>query len=263
MEKYVRFSDEGRISYGLVRGKSILELKGEQFEEFQVTHIEHDLSSVELLIPCTPTKVIYLGQNYKDIELSPGTKFPKEPQINFGPPTGIINNEEDIIKWPITKELNFEAELVIVIGKKAQRVSRSDARDYIWGYTIANDITAKDLQREFGWTRAKCHDTFLPVGPCIVRGIDPDNLEIAAYLNGELVQKGNSRDLVFGIDFLVSFISHVTTLLPGDIITTGTPGGQGGRLNVDDKVEIEIADIGRLTNYCKENTYSWNLESTE
>jgi 2-keto-4-pentenoate hydratase/2-oxohepta-3-ene-1,7-dioic acid hydratase in catechol pathway len=263
MEKYVRFKYEARISYGLLRGTRITELKGETFEEFQVTDIEHELSSVELLVPCVPTKAVYLGQNYKDIELEPGKRFPKEPQINFGPATGIINNMEDIIKWPTTKELNFEAELVIVIGKKAQRVSVADARDYIWGYTIANDITAKDLQREFGWARAKCQDTFLPVGPCIVRGIDPDNVDIAAYLNGEQVQKGSSRDLVFGIDYLVSFISHVTTLLPGDIITTGTPGGEGGRLNVNDKVEIDIEGIGRLTNFCKENTYEWKLVSPE
>jgi 2-keto-4-pentenoate hydratase/2-oxohepta-3-ene-1,7-dioic acid hydratase in catechol pathway len=260
VEKYVRFKDGSRISYGLVDGNKIIELKGKHFEEFKVTDIEHDFSSVELLVPCTPTKVIYLGQNYKDIQLAPGTKLPKEPQINFGPTTGIINNMEDIIKWPITKELNFEGELVIVIGRKAQRVSRTKARDYIWGYTIANDITAKDLQREFGWTRAKCHDTFLPVGPCIVKGIDPQNLEIASYLNGELVQKGSSRDLLFEIDYLISFISHISTLLPGDIITTGTPGGQGGGLNIGDKVEIEITGIGRLTNSCKKNSSPWNLE---
>lgn len=259
MDKYVRFRKQDSISYGLLKGTSIIELRGECFEEFQITEIEHDLSAVELLVPCTPSKVIYLGQNYKDIVLADGKTFPKEPQINFGPSTGIINDKEAIIQWPMTKELNFEAELVVVIGKKAQRVSSQHARDYIWGYTIANDITAKDLQREFGWTRAKCHDTFLPLGPCIVRGVDPDNLDIAAYLNGKLVQKGNSRNLIFGVDYLVSFVSHVTTLLPGDIITTGTPGGQGGRLKVGDKVEIEITEIGRLTNYCKENTYAWNL----
>lgn len=259
MEKYVRFKTGDRIAYGLVQGTRITELRGECFEEFKLTDIKHELPSVELLVPCTPTKAVYLGQNYKDIQLVPGKEFPREPQINFGPATGIINNEEAIIQWPMTKELNFEAELVIVIGKKAERVSQTEARDYIWGYTIANDITAKDMQREFGWSRAKCHDTFLPVGPCIVRGIDPENLDMTAYLNGELIQKGNTRDLLFGIEYLVSFISHICTLLPGDIITTGTPGGQGGRLHVGDKVEIEIAGIGKLTNYCKENPYPWNL----
>lgn len=260
MEKYVRYSAGDKLSYGLVRENKVIQLDGDQFEDFKITDIEHELSAVTLLAPCVPTKLIGLGQNYRDIEIKPDTKLPIDPLYHIGPASSVLNPGEDILKLPMTKELAFEAELAIVIGRKAHLVPLEEVQDYIWGYTVTNDITAKDVQRQdVQWTRCKSFNTFQPVGPCIVRGIDANNLDIFAYKNGELVQKGNSSDLIFGIDYLVSFISHCMPLLPGDIIYTGTPGGNGGPLNVGDKIEIEIDQIGRITNYCKEYSGPWNL----
>lgn len=261
MEKYIRFKVEGEISYGLVKGNKVIKLDGEKFEDFKLTDIEHDLSSVQLLAPCVPTKLIGLGQNYKDIEIKPNTKLPKDPLYHIGPASAVLDPGKDILKWPMTKELVFEAELAIVIGKEALFVPLEKAQDYIWGYTVTNDVTAKDVQRQdIQWTRCKSFNTFQPVGPCIVRGIDASHLDIFAYKNGELVQKGNSADLIFAIDYLVSFISHCMPLFPGDIIITGTPGGNGGLMDVNDKIEIEIEHIGRITNKCREYSGPWNLD---
>jgi len=183
-----------------------------------------------------------------------------EPLLFIKPSTSLTADGENIVKWPMTDHLNFEAELAIVIGKEAHLVPEKEVYQYIWGYTIANDVTAKDLQKSDGlWSRSKSFDTFLPLGPWIVRGIDPHNLTITSYLNGEQKQKGNTGDLIFGIEYLVSFISHITTLLPGDIILTGTPGGYGKTLNVGDEVEIEISEIGKLTNQCVECNEGWGM----
>lgn len=261
MKRYVRFNNGNKICYGLIKGERVAELIGEEFPDFKESGIEYDLSSVKLLAPCTPTKAVCVGLNYKDTILEPGAKWPVEPLLFIKPSTSITNPEDSIIKWPMIKDLAFEAELAIVIGKKAHLVSEDDAHQYIWGYTIANDITAKDLQKaDVLWGRSKSFDTFLPLGPWIARGIDAHNLTITSYLNGSQKQKGNTADLIFGIEYLVSFISHVTTLLPGDVILTGTPGGYGSSLNVDDKVEIEISEIGKLTNHCKISAESWKLK---
>lgn len=261
MERYVRFKNtRDVISYGLVKGDQVAELKGEEFLDFEETGKEYPLSSVKLLAPCTPTKAVCVGLNYKDAILEPGTKWPEEPLLFIKPPTSVLDPEESIVKWPMTDNLAFEAELAIVIGKKAQRISKEDVNDYIWGYTIANDVTAKDLQKRDGlWTRSKSFDTFLPLGPWITRGIDAHQLKITSSVNGVQKQAGNTQDQIFNIEYLVSFISHVMTLMPGDVILTGTPGGYGKELNSGDKVEIEIAEIGKLTNFCQDCTENWKI----
>ncbi|TGE32033.1 fumarylacetoacetate hydrolase family protein [Desulfosporosinus sp. Sb-LF] len=260
MDRYIRFSNNNKIHYGLVNGDKVSKLMGEEFQDFEVSGIEYDLSSVKLLAPCSPTKAVCVGLNYKDTILEPGAKWPVEPLLFIKPSTSLLNPGESIIKWPMTEDLAFEAELAIVIGKKAHLVSEDDAHKYIWGYTIANDVTAKDLQKTDGlWARSKSFDTFLPLGPWIASGIDAHNLTITSLVNGQQKQKGNTADLIFGIEYLVSYISHITTLLPGDVILTGTPGGYGSSLDVNDKVEIEISEIGTLTNYCKRSTDTWSL----
>jgi 2-keto-4-pentenoate hydratase/2-oxohepta-3-ene-1,7-dioic acid hydratase in catechol pathway len=262
MEQYIRFNYRKKVSYGLIKENKVIKLLGEEYPNFKESGIQYDLSSVKLLAPCTPTKVVCVGLNYKDTVLEPGAKWPVEPLLFIKPSTSIINPGEDIIKWPMTEDLAFEAELAIVIGKKARFISENEAKNYIWGYTIANDVTAKDLQKADGlWTRSKSFDTFLPLGPCITSGVDAQHLTIASYVNGQLKQKGNTSDLIFGIEYLVSFISHIMTLLPGDVILTGTPGGYGSSLNVNDKVEIEISNIGKLTNHCIESSATWKLAS--
>lgn len=263
MEQYVRYNNGSKICYGLIKGEKVIELMGE-FPDFTASEVEYDLSSIKLLAPCTPSKAVCVGLNYKDTILEPGAKWPVEPLLFIKPSTSIINPGENIIKWPMTENLAFEAELAIVIGKEAHLVPENDVHRYIWGYTIANDVTAKDLQKADGlWARSKSFDTFLPLGPWIARGIDAHNLSINSYVNGEQKQKGSTSDLLFGIEYLVSFISHVMTLRPGDVILTGTPGGYGSSLNVNDKVEIEISEIGKLTNQCSESSEGWKLPIRE
>ncbi len=260
MERYVRFNNGNNICFGLVKGEMVTELIGEEFPNFKESGIEHELSSLKLLAPCNPTKAVCVGLNYKDTILEPGAKWPEEPLLFIKPSTSISNPGDNIIKWPMTEDLAFEAELAIVIGKKAHLVSEDEAHEYIWGYTIANDVTAKDLQKaDILWGRSKSFDTFLPLGPWIASGIDAHNLTITSSVNGQQKQKGTTADLIFGIEYLVSFISHITTLLPGDVILTGTPGGYGSSLDVNDKVEIEISEIGKLTNFCKVSSESWKL----
>lgn len=260
MERYVRFNNGNNICFGLIKGDRVVELIGEEFPNFKESGIEHDLSSLKLLAPCNPTKAVCVGLNYKDTILEPGAKWPKEPLLFIKPSTSITNPGDSIIKWPMTEDLAFEAELAIVIGRKAHLVSEDEAHEYIWGYTIANDVTAKDLQKaDILWGRSKSFDTFLPMGPWITRGIDAHNLTITSSVNGQQKQKGTTADLIFGIEYLVSFISHITTLLPGDVILTGTPGGYGSSLDVNDEVEIEITGIGKLTNFCKVSPEHWKL----
>jgi 2-keto-4-pentenoate hydratase/2-oxohepta-3-ene-1,7-dioic acid hydratase in catechol pathway len=164
------------------------------------------------------------------------------------PPTAIIGNGETIIYPPQTRELHYEGELGIVIGKKTRNVSVEDAKHYIAGYTCANDVTARDLQRLDGqWTRSKSFDTFCPLGPKIAKNIDPTNLDIATRVNGVAKQSSNTNQMIFNAFKLVSFVSAIMTLMPGDIISTGTPPGVG-ELQIGDVVEVEVEGIGILKN---------------
>ncbi|KXG74323.1 Ureidoglycolate lyase [Fervidicola ferrireducens] len=165
------------------------------------------------------------------------------------PSTSIIGPEDAIVVPPGVKELNFEVELVVVIKDRIRCVPPEEAKEHILGYTCGNDITAKDfMEKGKPWTKAKAFDTFMPVGPCIATNVDGDNLAIRMYHNGKLVQDSNTSDMIFSVAKLVSFVSHIMTLNPGDLISTGTPPGKG-TLNPGDIVEAEIEGIGRLRNY--------------
>jgi 2-keto-4-pentenoate hydratase/2-oxohepta-3-ene-1,7-dioic acid hydratase in catechol pathway len=175
-------------------------------------------------------------------------QIPQSPLIFLKPPTAIINPEETIIYPEMSRRVDFEGELGVVIKKKAVRISAAEALDYVLGYTCFNDVTARDLQKVDGqWTRAKGFDTFAPFGPCIETEIDPADVPIETWLNGELKQKSSTTELIFSVKEVISFISHVMTLLPGDIIATGTPAGIGP-MNPGDIVEVKIAPIGVLRN---------------
>jgi len=164
------------------------------------------------------------------------------------PPTTLLAPFGDVVYWPMVGQLDYEGELAVIIGKECHMVNEAEALDYVFGYTIANDITARDLQRKDGqWTRAKSFDTFLPLGPSIVTGIDASDLGLQTYVNGELKQDGRTSDLIFGVPYLVSFISQIMTLYPGDVIITGTPFGIGP-LQVGDEVEVRIEGLGVLRN---------------
>lgn len=195
-----------------------------------------------------PTKIIAIGLNYHDHAKELNMDIPGYPLIFMKPPTAVIGDGEIIIYPPQTQELHYEGELGIVIGKKARNVSVEEAKDYIAGYTCANDVTARDLQRmDSQWTRSKSFDTFCPLGPRIVKDVDPTHLTIATRVNGVTKQNSNTNQMIFNAFNLVSFISAIMTLLPGDVISTGTPPGVG-ELRVGDAVEVEIEGIGILKN---------------
>jgi len=199
--------------------------------------------------PAKPSKIICTGLNYKDHSKELNLPIPQEPILFLKAPTSLIKNGESIIYPPSVGQLDYEAELAVVIKKKAKDIPLKKIKDYILGFTCLNDVTARDLQTKDGqWTRSKCFDTFCPVGPRIVNGINPNNLKVELFLNGEKKQSSNTKNLIFPIYELVSFISTVMTLLPGDIIASGTPGGVGP-MAPGDEVTVSIEKIGKLTNY--------------
>lgn len=192
-----------------------------------------------------------MGLNYKDHAKELGMEIPKEPCIFLKPSTAVIGHSDSIIYPQASKRVDYEAELAIVIKKEAHMVPKNKIKDYILGYTCANDVTARDLQKIDGqWTRAKSFDTFCPLGPVITDKIDPDNVPIRLYVNNKLKQEGHTSDFIFDTATLVSFISSIMTLNPCDVILTGTPKGVGP-LNIGDTVEVEIPGIGKLVNYVR------------
>jgi 2-keto-4-pentenoate hydratase/2-oxohepta-3-ene-1,7-dioic acid hydratase in catechol pathway len=186
--------------------------------------------------------------NYRDHAEEMKVTLPQEPLLFIKPSTSVIGPGDAIIYPKMSKRVDYEAELAVVIGKAAKKVSEERAADYILGYTCLNDVTARDLQPQNGqWTTAKGFDTFAPIGPWIVTDIDPHHLDVSSYLNGERRQHSNTKNLIFGPRQLVSFISRVMTLLPGDVIATGTPSGIGP-MAIGDKIEVVIEGIGTLSN---------------
>ncbi|MEW6381386.1 MAG: fumarylacetoacetate hydrolase family protein [bacterium] len=250
IRRFVRFSTQSYTGYGLLDEgeEKIREIEGSPFGEHLVTDRWHDQSQVRISPPCQPSKIVAVGLNYRDHARELNLPEPDEPLLFLKPPSAVIGHEGTIIIPAMSQQVEYEGELAIVIGKRAGRVKPEDAADYIAGYTCANDVTARDLQKKDGqWTRAKSFDTFASFGPCLVSGLDADNLGIRTYLNGQLRQSSHTSQLIFSPAFLVSFISRIMTLLPHDIILTGTPAGVGA-LHPGDVVEVEIECLGRLRN---------------
>lgn len=201
------------------------------------------------MLNINPTKVVCVGLNYRDHAEELNMDIPEEPIIFLKPTSSIIYHEDKIVLPKQSKRVDHEVELAVVIGRKCKDVKKEDALDYIMGYTILNDVTARDIQKKDGqWTRAKSFDTFCPIGPRIVKDIDPGNLDIQLRINGEVRQKSNTKNMIFSVEELIEFISEVMTLYPHDIISTGTPPGVG-MLRRGDVVECEIEGIGILRNY--------------
>ena len=247
--RVVRFLHEGKPRYGLLEGDKISPLaafpEGRRFEPLKETI---PLKSVKLLSPCVPSKIVALGLNYRDHAVELGLPLPEEPLLFLKPPSAVIGPGETILLPPESKRVDYEAELAVVIGRKARRVSPEEALDYVLGYTCFNDVTARDLQQKDGqWTRAKSFDTFAPLGPWIETELDPGALRVRSYLNGNLKQDSSTKELVFSVPEIISFVSNIMTLLPGDVIATGTPPGIGP-LSPGDVIEVEIEGIGRLKN---------------
>jgi 2-keto-4-pentenoate hydratase/2-oxohepta-3-ene-1,7-dioic acid hydratase in catechol pathway len=247
--KVVRFTTGRKAEYGILNGKLVQSLDGTPYRHLKTTDRYHQLGDLRLLPPCTPSKIIALGLNYRSHAEEVNLKIPTEPLIFLKPSTSVIGPEDNIIYPESSERVDYEGELAVVIKRQAWRVPTEEARHYVLGYTCLNDVTARDLQsRDKQWTRAKSFDTFAPVGPCIETELDPHHLSLETYLNGELRQQTNTSDLIFSVPELVSFISHVMTLLPGDIIATGTTSGIGP-MQPGDTVEVKIEQIGTLRNY--------------
>ena len=248
--KIVRFEMQGRTGYGILEGEKISVLRGAPYDGLEnATGEIMSLPEVTLLAPCEPTKIVALGLNYRDHAAEIGHPLPSEPLLFIKPSTAVIGPDGDIRYPAMSRQVDYEAELAIVIGRACRHVKAEDFRDYVLGYTCINDVTARDLQRKDGqFTRSKSFDTFAPLGPWIETAIpDPDNLTVEAYLNGERRQHGKTSNMVFGVAAQVSFISRIMTLLPGDVIATGTPFGIGS-MQPGDVVEIRVEGIGTLRN---------------
>jgi len=247
--KIVRFAVDSRVRYGILNGESIQAIEDKPFRYIKPTDHHYQLSEVELMSPCTPSKIVALGLNYHSHAKEIKAHLPNAPLIFLKPPTAIIGPEADIVYPSSSARVDYECELAVVIKKPVWRVSIKDCLDYVLGYSCFNDVTARDLQYQNGqWTRAKGFDTFAAIGPCIETELDPGDVALETYLNGKLKQQGNTNDLIFSVPELISFISHVMTLVPGDIIATGTPSGIGP-MYPGDTVEIKIEPIGTLRNY--------------
>lgn len=249
--RIVRFIYQKKILWGAIEGNYAIALSEPPFKRIKQTSLKIALNKIKLLPPTNPTKIILAGLNYKDHAKELSMPLPKKPIIFLKPTNTLIANNEAIIYPAGVKQLDYEAELAIVIKKEAKNIKPKDVSKHILGYTCLNDVTARDLQKSDGqWTRSKSFDTFCPLGPWIETNVDPRDIAIRLYLNGILKQNSTTKEFIFNIDYLVSFISNVMTLLPGDVISTGTPFGVGP-MRKGDTVKVEIENVGTLSNYVR------------
>ena len=247
--RFVRFQQkDGLPRYGWLHEDKIGEIEGNLFGEYKRLKVTIPLKEVRLLAPSAPSKIICVGRNYVEHAKEHGAEVPKIPLLFLKPPSSVIAPGESILLPPQSAQVEHEAELVAVVGKRGRNVTAESARNYIMGYTIGNDVTARDLQKTDGqWTRAKGFDTFCPFGPWIDTDFDASDALVTCRVNGQMRQLASTRDMVFSIGMLTAFISSVMTLEPGDLIFTGTPAGVG-QLKPGDTVEVEVDGLGLLSN---------------
>lgn len=243
-----RFEHRGVAFHGELEGDTVHRLAGPPFERVERVGEAHPLAALRLLPPVEPGKIVCVGQNYRKHAEEMGKPLPLEPLLFLKAPTALLAPLAPIEHPPESEEVHHEAELALVIGRRLRRAGEEEAADAIFALTCFNDVTARDIQRrEVQHTRAKSFDTFAPCGPWMVRGLSPLDLRIQCRVNGKTRQDGRTADMIFSPARLVSFISRTMTLLPGDLVSTGTPSGVG-RLVPGDGVEVEIEGIGTLAN---------------
>jgi 2-keto-4-pentenoate hydratase/2-oxohepta-3-ene-1,7-dioic acid hydratase in catechol pathway len=250
--KIVRYRTNGEApKYGWMLEDKVGEIQGDIFGEYRRREAKIAIGEVKLAAPCQPGKIICVGRNYVEHAKELGNEVPKVPLIFLKPPSSIIADREAILLPPQSKQVEHEAELVVVIGKRGRNITAEQAKEFVFGYTIGNDVTARDLQKtDDQWTRAKGFDTFCSFGPWIDTDFDPSDAVVTCRVNGQMRQMASTRDMVFNINILIAFISSVMTLEPGDIIFTGTPSGVG-ELKNGDMVDVEIEGLGKLSNPVK------------
>jgi len=250
--RIIRFVSSGQPVHGLVENDTAYYLDGSPFGLFAPGAPAGPVDQLQLLAPCQPTKIVAIGRNYVEHAREHQAEVPAEPLIFLKPPSALIAHQQSIYLPPQSRQVEHEAELAVVIGGRATKVSEDAAWTHVLGVTCANDVTARDLQRSDGqWSRAKGFDTFCPIGPWIEVGLTPaqiGELSVVCRVNGQVRQSGNTRELVFGVPRLIAYITAAMTLEPGDVILTGTPAGVGP-LRDGDAVEVEIESIGVLRNH--------------
>ncbi len=246
--RLVRFRREGQESYGVWEDDRIRPIEGEPFGKIRYSGAPIAFEDAALLAPCRPGKIIAVGLNYQDHAKELKKKVGKEPILFLKAPSSVLDPGGAIITPKGVRRLDFEAELAVVIKKTCRSVTPKEAQGVILGYTCLNDVTARDLQvRDGQWARSKSYDTFSPIGPAIASGIDPRNLTIASFLNGLPRQASHTSKMIFDAFMIVSVASGVMTLMPGDVIATGTPAGVGP-MRAGDTIEVRIEGIGSLVN---------------
>ncbi len=245
-------NNKGQERYAYEDEKGLRLVSGNIFSSWAIEDEYISLNDWFIIPPCRPSKIVCLGRNYSEHAREMSASIPEAPVLFIKPSNTVIGQGEEIL-WPHqwVKRLDYEGELGVIIGKACHNIPQNKINEYIFGYTCANDITARDLQPKDGqWTLAKSFNTFCPLGPAIVRGVNPQALDIRTYLNGELRQNSNTKNMLFSVYEAASYISRCMTLYPGDVILTGTPEGIGTMKN-GDKIRVEIEYIGSLENSVK------------
>lgn len=255
--KIVRYKKNNVIRNGILKDDQIYNIQGNIFSEFHPAEKAFFLKDVDLLAPITPPNIIAIGLNYRQHAVETGAEIPERPVVFLKATNSLTNPNSDIILPQIAAdEVDFEAELAVVISKKAKNIETVEVDDYILGYSCANDVSARDCQIKIDkqWARGKSFDTFCPLGPWIETDLDPGDLKIKSILNGKVMQESKTSDMIFNVEQIISYLSHNMTLLPGTVILTGTPEGVGFAredqifLKEGDQIIIEIEGIGSLKN---------------
>jgi len=246
--RIARFSHDGDVAFGVVEGDAVSELVSHPFGPVSFTGNRWPLTVVRLLAPVLPSKVVAIGKNYAEHASEMGGDVPERPLLFLKPSTAVIGPADSIAYPPSSERVDYEGELAVVIGRLCRDVPAERAAEVILGYTCGNDVTARDQQKSDGqWSRAKGYDTFCPLGPWIETDVDPADLHLTTTLSGEKKQDGRTSQIVHKIPDLIAYITTCMTLIPGDVILTGTPAGIGP-MRVGDEVAVEIEGIGRLSN---------------
>lgn len=255
--RIIRYSKNEEVQSGILKDEEIFRIDGELYSDFSVGEKTADLNQVKLLSPVSPPNIIAIGLNYRQHAEETGADIPERPVIFLKATSSITDPEAEIVLPKLAaEEVDFEAELAVIIGKEAKNIETVEVSDYILGYTCANDVSARDCQKKLDkqWARGKSFDTFCPLGPWIETDLDPMSCSIKSILNGKIMQESNTSDMIFNIEQLISYLSHNLTLMPGTVVLTGTPEGVGFArdeqvfLRDGDEIVIEIEGIGRLKN---------------
>ncbi len=249
--RWIRYATPNGPRWGVLEGERVRELRGDPFGEWAVGEVVGPLEGVTLLAPVTPTKILCVGRNYPAHAAEHSAEVPAEPLLFFKPPSALIGPDAPILLPPQSQQVEYEAELALVIGRRCRNVRPEEAWAYVLGVTCANDVTARDLQRRDGqWTRAKGFDTFCPVGPWLVVGVAEEEMAdrtVICRVNGQVRQHGRTSEMVFSPADLIAYAASVMTLEPGDLFLTGTPAGVGP-IHPGDVVEVEVEGVGVLRN---------------